>query len=286
MAQGQRLLAEHFQLRCIPASPWQRSATCPLPYLAASDAERLAALHQALADPEVEAIFCARGGYGTMRLLADIPLERIRHNPKPLIGFSDISALHGLWQRAGVRSIHGPVVNQLPALELADRQQLWDLLLRGRSPALAGLESVRSGRAAGPLYATNLAMLAATAGTPYAPRLAGCIVVLEDVGEAPYRLDRLLTQLLLADTLQGVAALVLGAFIDCSGPQGVPPLACGAEEVVRERLSGLGVPVAAGAPVGHGRRNVALPLGEPYGLDTAAGSLHPLAASEGRCGGR
>jgi muramoyltetrapeptide carboxypeptidase len=243
-----------------------------LPYLMGEDHRRAEQLNRALSDPEVEAIFCARGGYGTMRILDLVDGEALVRRRVPIVGFSDCTALHLLACRLGVPSIHGPVVTQLARLSEEDRQALHDLLA-GSLPRLEGLDGLAGGRARGRLVGGNLTLLAHLAGTRFLPDLHGAVLLLEEVKEAPYRVDRGLTQLALAGVLEQVAGIVVGSLEGCDAPQGVPPKSVRAADVVAERLSGLGVPVATGAPVGHGDRNRALPLGLEAELDADAGTL-------------
>jgi muramoyltetrapeptide carboxypeptidase len=176
---------------------------------------------------------------------------------------------------AGVRAVHGPLVTQLGELPASDAGALWRLL---EDPAPAGpwfreLQPVVPGRARGPLMGGNLEVLSRLVGTRYFPRLHGAILVLEERGERPYRIDRTLTQLLLAGVLDGLAGVVVGRLEQCDEPDGTGPTAV---EVLRERLGPLGVPFCTGAPVGHGARNKPFPFGAPALLDTSTGTLELL----------
>lgn len=238
-------------------------------YLAGRDELRLHSLLEALADPQAQAIVPARGGFGATRLLPQLELEAVRRANKWLVGFSDVTALHALWSRAGVCSIHGPMVCSLWEAK-PEIQAQWFALLEGQPPEpLVGLSAVHPGRAAGRLFAANLTVLAALAGTPFMPDLSGCVLVLEDVTERPYRLDRALTTLLQADALAGVRACVLGQFSECDpGPDGVT-----AEQMFAERLAGLSVPVLGNAPIGHVPDNVPVLVGAEVEVDAQAGSV-------------
>jgi muramoyltetrapeptide carboxypeptidase len=248
--------------------------TAPLPYLAESDAFRAARLNEALRDPEVRCIFFARGGYGSMRLLELLDGEALSKSRPTMVGFSDITALHAWAACQRVPSIHGPVVTQLPRLPADEVQSLFDLLEGRAWPELTGLERVVTGSARGPLFAANLTVLCHLCGTPFLPDLTGYILLLEEIGEVPYRIDRLLTQLLLAGVLQRLAGIVVGDLIDCDAPQGEPPLPVKARSVIFERISSLGIPAALGARVGHGGHNLSLPLLGPTALlDTSNGTL-------------
>lgn len=236
----------------VPATIHQRSG-----YLAGSDAHRLRQLQEALADPDIDAILCARGGYGTTRLLPLLDTQLIARARKPLIGFSDITALHALWARCGVRSWHAKMVADLGRACEGVRSR-WTEVLEGRTPGLVWkVDTISSGDAEGRLVGGNLAVLAALLGTPYEPPVDGAVLFLEDVGERPYRVDRMLTSLRQAGWLERCAAVVLGAFTDSPpGPDGV----C-IEDVLATCLSGLGIPVASGLPMGHIEQNEPLPFG-------------------------
>lgn len=249
-------------------------------YFAGDDARRLAELRAAVADPDVDAIVAARGGYGATRLLPDLDLHAIRRGRKLLVGFSDVTALHAAWLRAGVRAIHGPMIAALGSTDGALLER-WIEAVEGRAtPSVGGLEVLRPGVAEGPLVGGNLAVLCALAGTPYAPPLDGCILFLEDVGERPYRVDRMLTTLHHAGWLARVGGLALGAFTK-AGP-GDDGTSIG--EVLRERLSSLGVPVLAGLPAGHVDDNLELPLGAPVRVDADEGRLEVLEPAVRRAG--
>lgn len=225
-------------------------------YLAGDDARRLAELQAALADPSVDAIVCARGGYGATRLLPGIDVEAVRTANKLLVGFSDVTALHALWARAGVRSLHATMVASLGKGDDAAFVR-WAADLERGPTVPTQLVPVVPGVADGVLLGGNLSVLVSLIGTPYAPSLDGAVLFLEDVGERPYRVDRMLTQLRHAGALEGVRAVLLGQFSACGpGPDGTK-----VEDVLRERLGDLGVPVYAGAESGHGETNHALAFG-------------------------
>lgn len=235
-------------------------------YLAGEDARRVEEWREAVADPEARGIFCARGGYGAMRILPAIDPAPLLERPKVLVGFSDVAAIHAVLNRAGLATVHGPVVTQLgraPDDSLAHLEALlagdspragaWDVPAPGAG--LVGERTIRPGRASGPLLGGTLAILAHLSGTPFAPRLSGAILFLEDVGEKPYRIDRYLTQLRLAGALDEVAGIAVGQLTGCDD-EGVLAL-----DVVREAALALGVPAIEGVPSGHEDRNLALPLG-------------------------
>lgn len=249
-------------------------------YFAGDDPTRLTALQAALADPEIDAIICARGGYGLTRLIGSLDPARLRAAPKLLVGFSDVTALLA-WGLvgAGLVSIHGPVVTQLGALADEDRERL-ALLLRGEDPGALVAEAgavLRGGCVEGPLIAGNLEVLRSLVGTRFMPDLAGCILALEEVGERPYRIDRMLTQLLTSGALRGVRGIAVGQLHACEEPASGNPDSPTAEAVVLERLATLGVPVVTGFAFGHApERNAALPFGTPVRLDADNGALYML----------
>ncbi len=240
-------------------------------YFAGDDARRLRELRAAIEDDTVAAIVAARGGYGATRLLPELPVELVARHPKLLLGFSDLTALHALWARAGLGSIHGPMVATLGRLGAPVLERVLAAVEGGASASFAGLPAIASGRAAGRLVGGNLAVLAALVGTPYAPPLEDAVLFLEDIGERPYRVDRMLTTLRQAGWLAQVRAIALGPFTDAvPGPDGVT-----VEQVLHERLADLGVPVVAGLPCGHVDDNHPLVLGARVVIDADEGTLAP-----------
>jgi muramoyltetrapeptide carboxypeptidase len=236
-------------------------------YLAGSDERRQAELAEALASSETRAVFCARGGYGAMRLLRGLGLPAVA---KPLVGFSDVTALHCALQAAGRVSVHGPVVTQLGAQGSRAAEPLFALLESPLPPpALRGSPVVR-GVAEGPVVGGNLSVLTRLLGTPYLPPFDGAILFVEDVTERPYRLDRMWQHLELAGVLGRVAGIALGSFTGCDDAE------LNGEQVVRELAEATGLPCVAGLPVGHGDENLPLPLGARARLDGEAGTLEFL----------
>jgi muramoyltetrapeptide carboxypeptidase len=240
-------------------------------YLAGPDSARAADLQEAWCDPAVHAVVCVRGGYGATRLLGLLDWDAMAAAaPKPLVGSSDITALHQAFSaRLGVISLFGPMAACL-SLGGPDGPEPHTLAhLRGTLFAgaaarpIPGTAVLVPGQAAGPMTGGNLSMLAALCGTPYALRAEGRIVLLEDVGEAPYRIDRMLTQLLQAGCLDGAAGFALGSWVDCG--DSLP--------VLVERLAPLGVPIIAGLPVGHGSPQFSVWLGADGAIDTESCSL-------------
>ena len=245
-------------------------------YLAGDDARRFTELHGALSDPGIRAVFCARGGYGATRLLPRLLGSEPPAQDKLLVGFSDITALHLWLQRHGRISVHGPVLTQLPRLGGDTLERLFRTLEVAEPPApLTGTTSYVGGRAEGRLIGGNLSVLTRVIGTPYMPPLEGAILLLEDQGERPYRLDRMWTHLRLAGVFERISGLVLGEFTHCEEPGADYSSA----EVLRELAQASGVPCAAGFPIGHGARNEPVPLGVPVRLDADDCSLHFLTAA-------
>lgn len=252
-------------------------------YLAGDDDRRLAELLAALADPSTRAVFCARGGYGAMRLLRRLDQDggaggSLRDLPlKPLIGFSDITALHQLWQAHGRVSIHGPVLTQLGRQPAASLVRLFRLL-ESSEPAepLAGARTIVPGSVEGPLLGGNLSVLTRLLGTPYLPSFRGAVLLLEDVGERPYRLDRMWQHLLLAGVLDQVAGIAFGDFTGCEEPDPAATYTCA--DVLDSLARELGKPCVAGFSVGHGALNLPVPLGCRVRLDATAteSALHFL----------
>jgi muramoyltetrapeptide carboxypeptidase len=241
-------------------------------YLAGTDERRLSELNRALTDPTVRAVFCARGGYGSLRLLEKLDQPRAiwPDTGRPLIGFSDITALHQWRQRHGFISIHGPVLTQLGRLGRATRERLFSLL-ESDSPAtpLCGTLTLVEGTAEGPLLGGNLSVFTRLLGTPFMPNLDGAILLLEDVGERPYRLDRMWTHLQLAGVFRKVRGIVLGSFNGCEEPDE----SYASVDVLRELAVATGLPCAAGFPIGHGDANEPVPLGVRVRLDATAARL-------------
>jgi muramoyltetrapeptide carboxypeptidase len=246
-------------------------------YLAGSDERRLAELTAALADPDARAVVMARGGYGLMRILPFLNPAVLRARPLPIVGFSDGTALLAHAARAGVAAVHGPVVTQLANLPAHDHEALFRLL---EDPApgavLTGLDALVPGRARGPLLGGNLEVFSRLVGTPYLPDLAGAILFIEDLGERPYRVDRLVTFLDLAGVFGAIAGVVVGDFSSCLEPEPTRASSPKAAEVLVERLGRLAIPVATTGLFGHGTRNLALPYGCVCALDTFEGTLVAL----------
>lgn len=253
-------------------------------YLAGTDADRLADLHWAFSDPTVEAVWCVRGGYGATRFLPHIDYDLIRRNPKPFIGYSDITALHlAIGQKTGLVTFHGPVAasdfpdNTLQHFRAALTNPVEGYVLRAPGPEeeLPGEEyrplTIMPGTATGALTGGNLSLLAAMAGTPFSPSFRKKIAFIEDVGEQPYRIDRMLTQLLQATDLSKAAGIALGVFADCAAK--TPEYSLTLMETLQDRLGKLEMPVVYGLPFGHVAHQATFAYGMPAELDAGQQTL-------------
>ena len=250
-------------------------------YLAASDATRAAELSALLADRDVRAIICARGGYGIMRMLSLVDPALLRADPKPIVGFSDATALLAWAHAAGVRGIHGPMVAQLADLSDGDVARLVALLTDPAPPGVRPWTLVAhgSGSVRGPLVPANLTLASMLVGTPWPLPLDGAITLLEEIGERPYELDRYVTQLALTGQLARIGGVVLGDLTRCADANpatGEQDPADAALTTMLERFAAAGKPIAYGAPIGHGTRNEAVPFGAPSILDLEHGTLEIL----------
>ncbi|MET9346209.1 S66 peptidase family protein [Streptomyces termitum] len=249
--------------------------THPLGHLAGADRDRARDLTEAYADPSVAAVLCARGGYGAQRMVDLVDWAAVRAaGPKPFVGFSDVTVLHEAFaRRAGFATLHGPMTATASFLdEPPARESLRAALLAPETVRTLGRgRALVPGRAEGVTLGGCASLLAAELGTPHArPSAAGGLLLLEDVGEEPYRLDRVLTQLLRSGWLDGVAGIALGSWAECGPYEEVRAL-------LADRLGGLGVPVVEELGFGHGPGALTVPLGVPAVLDADAGILAPAA---------
>ena len=248
-------------------------------YLAGDDERRFNELAGALADPEIKAVFSARGGYGAMRLLPRLAAwaRENRFPAKPLIGFSDITALHHWLLAQGRVSFHAPVLTQLGRMPAQNPRRLFSLLESSApASALEGTETYVEGTVEGPLLGGNLSVLTRLLGTPFMPPLEGSVLLLEDLSEQPYRLDRMWTHLELAGVFRQIRGIVLGQFLGCEPRDGGYTAAA----VLRDLAAATGLPCAAGFPIGHGDDvNEAVPLGVRVRLEAGARRLTFLEAA-------
>ncbi|HEY9699852.1 MAG TPA: LD-carboxypeptidase [Trichocoleus sp.] len=237
-------------------------------YLAGRDEQRRSQLLDALKDPECRGILCARGGYGGARVMED--WAWFECEPKWLIGFSDITSLLWSFCRQGISGVHAPLLTTIAAEPDWSIQRLFDWV-EGRSiPRLQGKGWV-GGQACGLLLPANLTVATHLLGTPVQPALDGVILAFEDVTEAPYRIDRMLTQWRLSGMFQRVKGIAVGRFSQCDPPANVPSFSV--EEVLRDRLCDLGIPIVAELPFGHDGVNAALPVSVWARLDGDQGIL-------------
>ena len=256
-------------------------------YLAGTDAERAADINTMFADAQVRAVVCTRGGSGAARLLPLLDYGLIRRNPKILLGYSDITALHcAIQARTGLVTFHGPIgsgswnrfnVDQFRRLFFARE------LMEYRNPPADEDELVprtnrtltlRGGTARGVLLGGNLSVLVALAGSPYLPAFDGAILFLEDVEEAPYRIDRMLTTLKLAGALDRIAGFIFGRCTDCDPGDGYGSLTL--EQILDEHIRPLGIPAYRGAQIGHIREQFIVPVGAQVEMDADAGTFRLL----------
>ncbi|MBD1872846.1 LD-carboxypeptidase [Nodosilinea sp. FACHB-131] len=255
-------------------------------YLAGTDAERAADVNALFADPAVKALLPIRGDWGSARILPYLDYDLIRANPKVVIGFSDISALLlGLYAQTGLVTFHGP--HGLTSWRDDQVEPLRRILINGETltytnPLLGAdqdrlmrdqgrIHTITPGRATGPLLGGNLSVISGIVGSPYMPDTTGAILFLEDVGEAPYSIDRMLTQLKLAGVLDGLAGFVFGQCTACGPGEGYGSLTL--NDILQDHIKPLGIPAYAGAWIGHVEPLWTLPIGGPVTMDATVGSL-------------
>lgn len=245
-------------------------------FFAGEDALRVADLNAALADPRVRGVICTRGGYGAQRVVDAIDMAAVRRDPKVVVGFSDITAVQlALWRGARLATIHGPGAAWVDERTPEQSAQSLRAALMGTEPVVVKRDPAEEtarvsvpGTARGPLLGGNLSLLTSSVGTPDMPDLAGAILLVEEVDEPPYKVDRMLTHLRRAGVLRGLAGVAVGQFTNCA--DGWPVTVA---DVLADRLGDLGVPVLGGLPIGHGHGQVTVPVGTPATLDVAAGVL-------------
>jgi muramoyltetrapeptide carboxypeptidase len=264
------LLAAGYQVEAGTTVRWRPG------YLAGSDLERRSDLERLWADPAVAAIWCLRGGYGTLRLLPKLYYSLFAKFPKPLIGFSDITGLElALWSQIKLVTFHGPVLTTLGQNTFSAAQALRMLSGTAETAPLPWppqeerlFVPIRTGRAMGPLLGGNLATLLALLGTRFLPNFDNAVVFVEETGEAPYRIDRMLTQLLLSGVWDNAAAVLVG--------RSLPPEQGKEAELIAvfaERLAQLDCPAAYGYPIGHAAHQWTLPQGIRAEVDTGCGEV-------------
>lgn len=239
-------------------------------YLAGTDLERRQQLAAAWHDPECRGILCARGGYGSARLLEDWSWLSAPATPKWLIGFSDITSLLWSLYQSGISGVHGPVLTTLADEPEWSLRRLFNYVAGLSLEPLSGV-SLSSGKVSGVLLPANLTVATHLLGTPLQPQLDGVILAWEDVTEAPYRIDRMLTQWRMCGAFKGVLGIALGRFSRCCPPKNIPSWTV--EEVLRDRLLDLGIPIVSDLPFGHDGVNAALPVGQKVELNANLGTL-------------
>lgn len=254
-------------------------------FLAGTDRERASDLMRMFTDKKVDAVLCVRGGYGTARLLPLLDYKIIATNPKIFCGFSDITSLHSAFlTKAKLVSFHGPMLvsdfasGELPEFTVKSFLETLSGQRTGLGVGYSGktVKVLHRGVARGRLVGGNLAVLCTLLGTPWMPTLKGRILFIEDIGELPYRFDRMLTQLLNCGLLQQVAGVAIGLNADCEDPKAkaATEYRQSLEDVLRERLLPLKIPVVMGLPFGHVPHNGTLPVGIKAELDANRGELN------------
>jgi len=233
-------------------------------YLAGSDAHRAMLVTRIFKDPSIDAIVCAKGGFGSLRILPLLDFDVMRTNPKVFVGLSDISALlAAITAQTGLVTFHGPVVTTLAKAPQFTRQSLLTAISSDSDLKITPGKGVtmKAGRAQGPIIGGNLTTLCHLLGTPFEPRFENHILFLEDRGEAPYRIDRMLFQMKLAGCFDGIAGLALGSFEECGTLDGV-------YRIFQECFQDAPIPILAGFDIGHGEQNLTIPFGLDAILDT------------------
>jgi muramoyltetrapeptide carboxypeptidase len=255
-----------------------------LGYLAGTDEERASDLHAMFADRRVRAIFCVRGGYGSPRLLSLLDYRLIARNPKIFVGYSDITALHlAFWTKARLVTYHGPMlgVDMVGVMDPMAEESFWRTLNSPRRRMMvipSGGVVLRGGAAIGRLLGGNLSLFVSLLGTPFQPDFRRALLFLEEIGEEPYRVDRMMTQLRNARILERAAGVAAGYFSDCVPKDSNKP-SMSVEEIMREAAASARRPFVVGLPFGHERRSVTIPVGLRVRLDAGAGTLELLEPS-------
>lgn len=258
-------------------------------YLAGTDEERAGDLHAFFARRDIRAIMCIRGGYGTPRLLRLINYRLVGSNPKIFVGYSDLTALQlAIWKKTGLVQFHGPMVgvDMADQMDAFTEEMFWQTVTsasrRGAIPLPDPQPSpLTPGKARGRLIGGNLALLVSSMGTRYFPDLRDTLLYLEDIGEEPYRVDRMLFQLLNAGILHGVSGILTGKFTDC-GPKDATKPSFTVDEILRQMAALTDRPFLTGLPFGHEARKMTLPLGITARLDAGRGTIEYLESAVAR----
>jgi muramoyltetrapeptide carboxypeptidase len=258
-------------------------------YLAGADADRAADVNAMFADPTVAALMPIRGDWGSARILPYLDYDQIRANPKILIGFSDITALLlGIYAQTGLMTFHGP--HGLTSWRADQVEPLRQILMQGErltytNPLVGSdqdrlmrdqgrIQTITPGKASGRLIGGNLSVISGIVGSPYMPDTTGAILFLEDIGEAPYRIDRMLTQLKLAGVLDGLAGFIFGQCTRCGPGETYGSLTL--EEILQDHIQPLGIPAWSGAWIGHVEPLWTLPIGGRVAIDATTGTIQML----------
>lgn len=247
-------------------------------YFSSSDEQRAKEINNSFADPEVDAIFCARGGWGGLRILDKLDYGTIKQNPKVLVGYSDVTTLQlAIWERCKVPSISGPMVAVEMATGILDftEKYFWEQINNTGKKYNINLEATETqiwtkGKGSGPLLGGCLSLIAHQLGTLYSPNYSGAILFIEDIGEEPYKIDRYLAHLKQAGVLSSIQGLIVGEFIDCTDERGQ---SFTIDEVLHDYFDGLNCPVIYNFPYGHGMKKISMPIGVKTNLDTEKNAL-------------
>jgi len=252
-------------------------------YLAGTDEQRVGDLHAMFRNPEVKAIMCIRGGYGTPRLLSLVNYRLVARNPKIFVGYSDVTSLQlALWKKCSLVTFQGPMVGvDMPEpLDAFTEELFWRMLTSRKKigPVLGPDEpvnTVSAGKASGLLMGGNLAHLVASMGTPYLPSFKGNLLFLEDIGEEPYRIDRMMSQLRHAGILRQASGILGGKFTDCAPKDPAKP-SLTLDDIFRELAGITPRPFMSNLPFGHEAKKITMPIGIRARMDAAKHTLEIL----------
>ncbi len=256
-------------------------------FLAGGDSRRAEELKLMFQDPEVKAILVVRGGYGAQRVLERLDEETLKNNPKMLLGYSDATCLLSfLLDRCNLICFHGPLVSEMGSMSLLTKKYLTHILTDpaplGEIP-MPNAKWVTNGKARAPLVGGNLSVICSTLGTPWEMRTEGRILFLEDWGEKPYRIDRMLVQLKQAGKFSSIAGLLFGHMLADKDKGSSGRLHQAMDDVLSRNSQDLGVPVVCGLPVGHGVDNLPLPLGAVAEIDSQENRFRILEGASSSC---
>ena len=241
----------------------------PERYLAGSDTWRASVLNDLFKAPDVKGIICARGGYGSIRILERMDFDLFRHHPKIFLGFSDISALiSSITTQSCLTAFHGPNVTTLGMASPQTKTSFYEAVTSDQALDIRSQKTrvISPGIGTGIVSGGNLATLCHLVGTPYSPTYRGCLFVMEDIEEAPYKIDRMLFQMKMAGCFLGLSGVAIGSFQDCGRYEGI----C---DIVKNIFADIQIPILGGFEIGHGDDNVTIPMGIRATLDTDQGAL-------------